>query len=286
MKIASGWYPDPKDASRTRWWNGEDWTSHVRDERSRSVSQDVYSPTPIAVLPERPVFEALTYDNAVRQRRRSDSAPISLPPELMQTTPATKPTKASPVVVVPLRREKLEVVQERAINLNGSYSYSQVRLMQRAGEIDKLQAKQLRKSIDRVQSNTNYISFGGLAFTLYLLMYPTMGAFIFFGISGMIGDAIGVLNSLDFSGIGEASKSITKLEKLGDFGAKYAIIKTSFITAMTLSALIPLVAGIVGAFWKRGRVWAVATITLAALLNPAVVTAGMATNPTWLLLLF
>lgn len=26
---AAGWYPDPADASRIRWWDGQKWTEHV-----------------------------------------------------------------------------------------------------------------------------------------------------------------------------------------------------------------------------------------------------------------
>lgn len=26
---AAGWYPDPADASRIRWWDGQTWTQHV-----------------------------------------------------------------------------------------------------------------------------------------------------------------------------------------------------------------------------------------------------------------
>ena len=30
MSIASGWYPDPADAQRVRWWDGSRWTEHTQ----------------------------------------------------------------------------------------------------------------------------------------------------------------------------------------------------------------------------------------------------------------
>jgi hypothetical protein len=31
LVIPPGWYPDPADESRTRWWNGTQWTHNVQD---------------------------------------------------------------------------------------------------------------------------------------------------------------------------------------------------------------------------------------------------------------
>ena len=37
MDGTGGWYPDPQDPARVRWWDGE-WTEHVRDPQQSSVA--------------------------------------------------------------------------------------------------------------------------------------------------------------------------------------------------------------------------------------------------------
>ena len=37
MDGTGGWYPDPQDPARARWWDGE-WTEHVRDPQQASVA--------------------------------------------------------------------------------------------------------------------------------------------------------------------------------------------------------------------------------------------------------
>ncbi len=37
MDGTGGWYPDPQDPARVRWWDGE-WTEHVRDPQQASVA--------------------------------------------------------------------------------------------------------------------------------------------------------------------------------------------------------------------------------------------------------
>jgi len=59
-----GWYPDPADASRLRWWDGAVWTEHTANQptdapRSAHVPPvTVAEPSPI-VQPERTGRQAL-----------------------------------------------------------------------------------------------------------------------------------------------------------------------------------------------------------------------------------
>lgn len=36
---AQGWYPDPNDASRLRWWDGTAWTDHTHGGEGAGVEQ-------------------------------------------------------------------------------------------------------------------------------------------------------------------------------------------------------------------------------------------------------
>ena len=35
MNPSPGWYPDPQDRSKERYWNGSAWTTHVRNDIPR-----------------------------------------------------------------------------------------------------------------------------------------------------------------------------------------------------------------------------------------------------------
>ena len=44
MSIASGWYPDPADAQRVRWWDGSRWTDHTQPVASPPPPTTPYVP--------------------------------------------------------------------------------------------------------------------------------------------------------------------------------------------------------------------------------------------------
>ena len=49
MAPISGWYDDPRDASRLRYWDGDAWTEHVTAKQQRSRLR--YAGLPGAVRP-------------------------------------------------------------------------------------------------------------------------------------------------------------------------------------------------------------------------------------------
>lgn len=67
----AGWYPDPEDASRSRWWDGAQWTEH-RSAPYIAAAADLTAPegTPwntvwiwlVVLLPLIPVLSLLTVD--------------------------------------------------------------------------------------------------------------------------------------------------------------------------------------------------------------------------------
>ncbi|HET6949766.1 MAG TPA: DUF2510 domain-containing protein [Acidimicrobiales bacterium] len=42
----AGWYPDEQDAALLRWWDGQQWTGHVRDARPDPPPQDAAAAAP------------------------------------------------------------------------------------------------------------------------------------------------------------------------------------------------------------------------------------------------
>ena len=54
MSVAAGWYPDPAQPDRLRWWDGQQWTDHVRAAAPATVAPvSVAAPVaqPVAPLP-------------------------------------------------------------------------------------------------------------------------------------------------------------------------------------------------------------------------------------------
>lgn len=47
---AAGWYPDPADSSRIRWWDGQAWTQHVAvADGAVTPAAPVVTPAPSSV---------------------------------------------------------------------------------------------------------------------------------------------------------------------------------------------------------------------------------------------
>lgn len=50
----AAWYPDPADAARERWWDGQGWTDHVR-LRTVAPTVPIAPPAPIATVAYQPM---------------------------------------------------------------------------------------------------------------------------------------------------------------------------------------------------------------------------------------
>lgn len=81
----AGWYPDPRDPSSRRWWDGLAWTGHVRTPEPAPV----VAPVAVAVL-ERPA-EISSAEYARRAAGYAPRAPEAVPyaPATLSSTPLT-----------------------------------------------------------------------------------------------------------------------------------------------------------------------------------------------------
>lgn len=84
----SGWYEDPDDASKVRWWDGQTWTDHRTEAPTSTAGQETSSP-PATAAPAEPDTPASSADPQANQ------AP---------TESASRPRSLSTVSVVPAGR--------------------------------------------------------------------------------------------------------------------------------------------------------------------------------------
>ncbi|KZE91754.1 DUF2510 domain-containing protein [Microbacterium sp. TNHR37B] len=77
MSTPAGWYPDPADASRTRWWDGSRWTEHTTASPAAAASSAPATPA----APERPRF--------------GEYAPVAEPGSAAPAAPAAPPYAAT-----------------------------------------------------------------------------------------------------------------------------------------------------------------------------------------------
>lgn len=57
---AAGWYPDPADSSRIRWWDGQQWTQHVAVSGEATPNLPVAEAAPAVAVVGRNVQTKLT----------------------------------------------------------------------------------------------------------------------------------------------------------------------------------------------------------------------------------
>lgn len=95
---AEGWYPDPRDDRRLRWWDGARWTAHTAERKAPAAEASV-AQAPVAQVPaaQAPAAEA-TPRSSARARlwsRPTVQAPESEPESELESEPEPKPEPAA-----------------------------------------------------------------------------------------------------------------------------------------------------------------------------------------------
>lgn len=277
------WQSDPSANPEDDYWDGVEEAPMVPVQ---------YQPLPQHPIPIIPITVDGESTYALEEVIEVPEPPVprleSIVEPVTFLAPAAKPAHRTPRAPVPVkaaeRRTAPQLPVEETRNLS-RFTGTQLRYQYKAGNISKETYKSVKKDRDRAQTNTRYTSIGGFAFTLYLLAYPAVFTAGLVALGNTVGDAASTISSLDWS-IEKLAGSISSLQSTFDLGARYVEFRYAFITAVVLSSLIPFVTGIVGATKKKGRVWAVATIALAVVFNPAIVAFGSLTNLSWWVIAF
>ncbi len=89
----AGWYPDPEDATQTRWWNGVGWSDHRKPAATATAA-----PTPPPAAPVVPVVPAATPEAA--NPYLAPANPYAAQPT-PYATPAAGPYSAAPYAAAP-----------------------------------------------------------------------------------------------------------------------------------------------------------------------------------------
>lgn len=66
-----GWYPNPEAAEQIRWWDGEEWTSHVAPNPAVAPPVGPPPPAPSQLVPD----QNLVWDAEATETQRSESEP-------------------------------------------------------------------------------------------------------------------------------------------------------------------------------------------------------------------
>jgi hypothetical protein len=89
MNVAEGWYPDPSDAARERWWDGTRWEAQTRARGGLTPE-----PVPVAATPTEPVPAYEPVAPAYEAAPVADEVPAHEPVPAFEPVPAYQPAGA------------------------------------------------------------------------------------------------------------------------------------------------------------------------------------------------
>ncbi|MGV8885126.1 MAG: DUF2510 domain-containing protein [Microbacteriaceae bacterium] len=77
--IPAGWYPDPADQSRSRWWDGSGWTSSISEPQAPALADAPYvEPQQYVAQPHSPAIAATTGAKALTRREIREQSQLAL----------------------------------------------------------------------------------------------------------------------------------------------------------------------------------------------------------------
>lgn len=159
---APGWYPDPADASMTRWWSGEGWTDYVAP-----LTPAPASATPMAEI-EAPVTAVRDDETAPEPAPESETAPA---PETDPIGEFFLPADAEPAPAAPFTPD-LSVTPESAAARQQEWHArsSRVSATPKRGEVPLTATPRVSSRRPASDYQPNWIA--GLAFFLAVVSIP------------------------------------------------------------------------------------------------------------------
>lgn len=168
--------------------------------------------------------------------------------------------------------EEVESVPGAAVDPNFPYTVKEIKKLYKKKTINAAQYAELLRRADKRASNTRFFSGGGIAFSLYALMYVPVLAFFALGVTGVLVDP-----AKPFS-IDAIIAALSNIDTFITITAAYAPFWWATVALIAGTSVLPGLVALFSLRKRKGRVWAVLTLMLVVVANPVVVIFGAATN--------